>query len=278
QRDGFDGASYYDLPYLAERQVEVQGTPKLAAAAATDARGAFSLPALPGRYTAIALPNCGRGIGTVSHVDLHGVQSLDLTLPTPARVCRIYGTVTPPAEVPRDMMILRAVDASAGLVSQTIVYEWGHYLLEAPPGEYKVYVGMANAAQGVHRVYDAGRRRFDHDGPWDIDLTAAPTAVAEAAGASLPTQTRLLPNCPNPFNGATLVRYELAMPGSVRLEVYNVLGQRVRELAAGWEQAGPHAVAWDGRDQGGRAVGTGVYLCRLQAGRRIQVRRMMLLE
>lgn len=82
-------------------------------------------------------------------------------------------------------------------------------------------------------------------------------------------------NCPklllqahysNPFHPATTIRYQVAVGAPVRLEIFDVLGQRVRTLIAETQAAGFHQVLWDSRDDGGRAVAAGVYLYRLQAG------------
>ena len=89
---------------------------------------------------------------------------------------------------------------------------------------------------------------------------SAPVAVQVA-----PATTRLESPRPNPSSGITTFRYSLARPGPVRLMLYDVAGRRVRELKAGEELAGAHAVQWDGRDRSGRPVPAGVYLVRLTA-------------
>jgi flagellar hook assembly protein FlgD len=76
------------------------------------------------------------------------------------------------------------------------------------------------------------------------------------------------------------VRFEfrLAEAGEARLEVYDLAGRLVRVLASGAHGAGRHAVAWDGRDARGRAVGGGVLFYRLQAGGRAENRRFVILR
>lgn len=81
---------------------------------------------------------------------------------------------------------------------------------------------------------------------------------------------------PNPFNPSTVIRYELPEASQVRLEVYSAVGQRLRVLVAGERAAaGVFSVEWDGRDDCGRPVSSGVYLCRLQAGQFRDVRKMV---
>lgn len=72
-------------------------------------------------------------------------------------------------------------------------------------------------------------------------------------------------NYPNPFNPATIVRFGLPMLGNVRLTIYNAAGQLVRQLVSGPIDAGVHEVVWDGTDNRGRRLSSGVYLCKFQA-------------
>jgi len=87
----------------------------------------------------------------------------------------------------------------------------------------------------------------------------------EPSGA-VPLTFALHPNAPNPFNPETTIRFELPQAVSVRLEVFDVLGQQVRVLVAGELPTGVHQVVWDGRNGAAIAVGNSVYFYRLQAG------------
>jgi hypothetical protein len=68
---------------------------------------------------------------------------------------------------------------------------------------------------------------------------------------------------PNPFNGRTVLRFSLQDDGPVSLTIYNIMGQQVRTLADGLRQAGAHRIVWDGRDDHGRKVSSGLYFCRM---------------
>ena len=104
-----------------------------------------------------------------------------------------------------------------------------------------------------------------------------PGAAGQAAlGAS--DSSGLEPNAPNPFNNSTWVPYRLAAPGPVRLEIHNMLGQRVRLLVDEFQAAGSHRVHWDARDQGGVPVAAGVYLARLAHPEGVHSRRLLYLE
>ncbi len=86
------------------------------------------------------------------------------------------------------------------------------------------------------------------------------------------------PVVPNPFNPATTLAFTIPNPARVRLVVHDVAGRRVRTLVDTRLGAGEHAVRWDGRDDAGRAVASGVYFARLRAGADTRTRRMVLLK
>ena len=86
-------------------------------------------------------------------------------------------------------------------------------------------------------------------------------------------------NCPNPFNPATEIRFDLPRPGGVDLVVYDVRGRQVRRLLAGTAlTGGPHCVVWDGLSDSGTEVPPGVYLCRIQAEGAEGIHKMTLLK
>ena len=70
---------------------------------------------------------------------------------------------------------------------------------------------------------------------------------------------------PNPCARSAQIRFDLAQPGLVRLEVYNGAGRLVREVLSGWQSGGTHTATWDGRNRAGTRVASGVYVVRLQS-------------
>lgn len=92
------------------------------------------------------------------------------------------------------------------------------------------------------------------------------------------TRTTLYQNYPNPFNPATVVSFDLATPGYVRLDVFDVAGRRVATLLEGNHPAGPAQTAWNGRDMSGQPVSSGVYFYRLLAGGTSLTKKMVLLK
>ena len=101
---------------------------------------------------------------------------------------------------------------------------------------------------------------------------------ALSLGTGLPQGFALGQNYPNPFNPGTVIPYQLATDGYVRLEVFNLLGQRVATLVDGEQLAGAYAVPWDARDAAGYGVAAGVYIYRLTAGGESATRRMVLVD
>jgi hypothetical protein len=95
---------------------------------------------------------------------------------------------------------------------------------------------------------------------------------------NVPARTALYQNRPNPFNPATVIRYELAQPGPVVIRIYNLGGALVRTLVDEHHEAGSYEVAWRGKDARGQQVSSGVYFYRLTAGPYTETRRMLLLK
>jgi len=102
--------------------------------------------------------------------------------------------------------------------------------------------------------------------------------VNEDAAAETPQVFTLSQNAPNPFNPSTVIGFDLASDMPVHLAVYSASGQKVRELVSGQKSAGWHSVVWDGRDNAGTPVSSGVYLYRLEAGGKSEAKRMLLLR
>ena len=141
-------------------------------------------------------------------------------------------------------------------------------------------LGPALEVDTLQVVWPDGRiqaiGRVGVDQRLQVTYPNVPTAVA--IDAVLPRVLRLWPNYPNPFNNATAIRFEVPREGAVELVVYNLMGQRVAVLVAEELAAGAHRVTWNGRDENGRELASGMYLYRLQAGERTQTRKLLLLQ
>ena len=100
---------------------------------------------------------------------------------------------------------------------------------------------------------------------------------------TIPTETRLYPNFPNPFNPETWIPYQLAEAAEVHISIYDVKGQPIRELSIGFREAGNYtsqldAVYWNGRNDIGQLVTSGIYFYTLSAGDFSDTRKMLILK
>jgi hypothetical protein len=93
-----------------------------------------------------------------------------------------------------------------------------------------------------------------------------------------PKEYRLYDNYPNPFNPETTIEYTLAKSGNVSLIVYNLMGQKVFTLQEGFQRIGKYSVKWNGLDNSGKPVTSGIYVYQLEAGGIIKSAKMILLK
>jgi len=122
------------------------------------------------------------------------------------------------------------------------------------------------------------------DGAQDMTIYCEPDFVDEAEDIPLPAEFALEQNCPNPFNSATAISYQVSaisnQRSAVSLKIYNINGQLVKALVDEERGPGRYSILWDGKDSGGNPVASGVYICRLAVGKqRVEkVRKMVLLR
>ncbi len=121
---------------------------------------------------------------------------------------------------------------------------------------------------GWLRLDPGGERFFKLDGEF----------ITKADEPTQPDQFVLHPNFPNPFNPETTLKFKLAKPAPVTLHIYDMLGRRVRTLVNGRTSAERHQIVWDGRDDSGAPVSSGVYIARLVAGEQRRSIKMMLIQ
>ncbi len=137
---------------------------------------------------------------------------------------------------------------------------------------------------GLTAGQNAAPALADLDADGDLDLaignyagtfnyyenTSPPTGAPD-----VPARGLLLSAAPNPFNPVTTVRYVLPADAQVTLAIFDIAGRQVRTLFTGRQAAGEHSVVWRGTDDSGRALGSGVYFCRLIAGGEARTIRMV---
>lgn len=129
------------------------------------------------------------------------------------------------------------------------------------------------------------------DAPEHTEAEVAQMALADLSHRSMPAMPVaarpeqsddipevMIDNAPNPFNPTTTIRLAVPQETFVELAIFNMLGQPVRMLLNGHMPRGAHEVVWDGRDDGGRKVASGLYLCHLTIGKLTAMRKMLLVR
>ena len=124
---------------------------------------------------------------------------------------------------------------------------------------------------GLSDGVDLTRQHFEDIGWLDPRLTSTD-------GTPVVARTALRANVPNPFNPSTTIAFDLARDGRVELTIFDNAGRRVRSLVDGMRTAGPYEVQWNGVDDAGRPVASGVYHARLRADGVDEARPMVLLK
>ena len=146
--------------------------------------------------------------------------------------------------------------------------------------------GIGGAAAPAARGIDSAtietwiaQARLADDG--SIAFRQAITNLEVLLASMIPSETALLPNYPNPFNPETWIPYQLAVPAEVALTIYDMSGGTVRRLEVGLQAAGSYqsrirAAYWDGRNQYGESVASGLYFYTLRAGDFTATRKMLI--
>lgn len=160
--------------------------------------------------------------------------------------------------------------------------------------EYQIYVVSSSGGEEI--ALTSGpldwRPQWSPDGKWIVyqapdhlgydQIFAVPfieTGVEEPSWTEKPTGESPVLTCyPNPFNHLSVIKYRLPSSGAITLKVYNIVGQLVRTLVDAPEMAGYYQVTWDGRDNNGRKVASGVYFYRLEIDRYVNTKRMTFIK
>ena len=108
----------------------------------------------------------------------------------------------------------------------------------------------------------------------EFDLSEIPMGIE--VHDHYPEKFELSQNYPNPFNQSTVIRYSLSVMSDVQLNIYNCLGQRIKTLVHSKMQAGQNQTIWDGTNEAGRTVSSGIYLYKLETGVGVKTKKMLL--
>lgn len=165
--------------------------------------------------------------------------------------------------------LVAAVHSVQGGVSQFLLQE-DHDYATLIPGENIELQFLMPGSSGGHNV----RRDFVLKSKgYYVRLTREAAEEGET-----PQEFTVLANYPNPFNPTTLIGYTLATDSRVKLTVFNLLGQEVRTLVDEYQHSGPKSVWWDGKDENGNQVSSGIYLYQIRVGESTQTKKMVLVR
>ncbi|MFZ5519430.1 MAG: T9SS type A sorting domain-containing protein [Candidatus Zhuqueibacterota bacterium] len=110
------------------------------------------------------------------------------------------------------------------------------------------------------------------------DLQDIRSNVRQIEPSAPPDKHILFQNYPNPFNAETTIRYQLPQASAVTLTIYNLLGQQIRRLVNERQLAGNYSIIWDGRDEQGTILASGIYIYRLEAGSFVSSKKLALVR
>ncbi|MGB5849248.1 MAG: alpha-amylase family glycosyl hydrolase, partial [Ignavibacteriaceae bacterium] len=105
-----------------------------------------------------------------------------------------------------------------------------------------------------------------------------PIVSVDDQAADIPEDYNLFQNYPNPFNPSTTIRYSVVEPGNVSIKIYDVLGREIKTLVNEVKTAGAYSSTWNGDNNFGNKVSSGIYLYRMEAGLFVETRKMILLK
>ena len=104
------------------------------------------------------------------------------------------------------------------------------------------------------------------------------TDIEDNQKVNFPNRYALQQNYPNPFNPATNIKFDVKNAGRVKIDIYNTLGQKVRTLVDDVKSAGKYSVVWNGLNDFGDRVASGIYIYKMVSGDFVQTRKMILLR
>jgi protocatechuate 3,4-dioxygenase beta subunit len=251
----------------------------------TDAFGKYKIPVPAGKYVAVAaaprfIAEYFENAKTFREAKIFGVEN--------GAVVEINFALTPAQRGPYQITgrvrhknqgrgaenaVVQALDNGVVIAAALTGSDGNFTLDELPAGEFKISATSNNgdAEQTVSVSVGNGRNAAN------VELILGTTSV-QATTAEIPAKFELEQNYPNPFNPETSIKYHLPIQTTVTLRIYNALGQEIRTLVNALQDAGVYSATWDGKDNNGRQLATGLYLFRLEAGDFVMTRKMAMVR
>ncbi|MBD3225321.1 MAG: PKD domain-containing protein [Caldithrix sp.] len=186
--------------------------------------------------------------------------------------------------------IKRFVDGQeVNLAADSVAYEtntWYHVQLVTEQTQIKCYVDSVLIFEVTDSTFATGKAGLychgNDESHWDnfsiVQTNYDPTDIAQSPVQQTAQSMQLYQNYPNPFNPSTQIRFYLPQAANTVLNIYNVLGQRVKTYQPGKLSRGDHVFNWQGNDQQGQPVASGLYFYELRNGPTRQVKKMFLLR
>jgi len=154
-----------------------------------------------------------------------------------------------------------------------------------PMADIAGYIDSVNQVAGTGVVLTLSWTVYASDGLAEIEATNGPRSITFDAGFVLSIDEDLLPdifalhqNYPNPFNPVTTIRFDVPDESHIRMDVYNILGQQVATLVNSTLQPGFHAIRWNGTNDMGKPLASGMYIYKIQAKDFISVKKLVLMK
>ena len=185
------------------------------------------------------------------------------------------------------------LEATGTSVTETISSDWGSPTINITPGQIAIAMAGSDPLRGsgvlVVVRFQAKGSTGDRTTIQFAEMTfneGSPVATTDDGDFTTdvnshrlrPIHFSLSQNVPNPFNATTRFRYTIPMKSDVSLEVYDAIGNRVRTLVNCRQLEGVYEIQWDGLNDTGKAVSSGVYFYRLRAGTFHQLKKMILVK
>lgn len=114
----------------------------------------------------------------------------------------------------------------------------------------------------------------DSTGKYRINISATSIQPEDIHANSI----ELSQNYPNPFFSSTSIPYKINVKTNVEITIYDLVGRRIKKMNVGYQQPGQYSILWNGKNDLGKKVSTGIYICRLQAGKETQIKKMVVME
>jgi photosystem II stability/assembly factor-like uncharacterized protein len=165
--------------------------------------------------------------------------------------------------------IIVAMDDIGAYYTSDLGATWGEYSVpEEAAGENFVGGIFLNSGKGYFFTYNGMVLRFENQ------VTALPAPYTEHS----PGDFQLYQNFPNPFNPTTQISFSMPQAAQVKLVVYDILGRKIRTVFDGFRSAGTHTMSWDGLNDAGKNVASGIYIYKMTTGDQSLQKKMQLIR